>query len=259
MANGKDALTYTLLNHNFSSIGFYSEEIKDYWTNMIPDISKILIDENIENPAQRVELFFADKKYYSKKNSPQVIILNKSITPENSAEIILEVSSGEDCGRLISISHTIAQRFSMPIYLVISNKCLQEYLKFKPEHIPLPPKYVIRDKSWKPDVVFPSHPALNFKRISYGKSKGPRDQAKLLIISHGENSVLINQMISSSKLKDNIRHLELQTLRPISNEILNQAMESVKKTISLADTNIWLEQNDDIESVLINQINEFLN
>lgn len=259
MASGKDALTYTLLNLNFSTIDFKNEEIKDYWKNIIPEINNISIDENIENPAQRVDLFFGDENYYSNEKSPQIIILNKSLNPKNNAEIILEVSSGEDCGRLIGISHTIAQRFSIPIYLVITNKCLQENLNFKPEYIPLPPKYVIRDKTWKPDKIFPSHPALNFKRISHGKNKGPRDQAKLLIISHGENSLLVNQMILSSKTTQNIRHLEIQTLRPISNEILNQAMKSVKKVISIDETYIWLEQNDKIDSVQITQVEKFLN
>ena len=101
-----------------------------------------------------------------KKIVKLIIILNKSIKPIHPGQIIFETSSGEDCARLLSISHTNAQRFSMPIYLIITNQCLNENLNFKPEHIPLPPKYVIRDKTWVPDMIYAGHPALNFKRIS---------------------------------------------------------------------------------------------
>jgi len=259
MANGKDALKHVLSNLSFSSIKFINEEIEHYWINLIPELKHIEIDNNIENPAQRVELFFANKSYNQIDNSPKIIILNQSITPEHHGQIILEASSGEDCARLLSISHLNAQRFSMPIFLIIANECLNEILNSKPEHIPLPPKHVIRDKSWSPDLIFTNHPALNFKRINYGHNKGPRDQAKLLIISHGKFSLLVNQLIQHSKIKNDIRHLELQTLRPISNEILNQAMKSVKKTVSLDKTYSWLESNNQIEPILMEQINDLIN
>ena len=259
MAYGKDALKYVLSILSFSSKSFYNEEIERYWTNLIPELNNIEIDNNIENPAQKVDLFFANHNYNTLDNSPKIIILNKSITREHNGQIILETSSGEDCARLLSISHTNAQRFSMPIYLIITNECLNANLNSKPEHIPLLPKYVIRDKTWSPDLIIPNHPALNFKRIDYGNNKGPRDRAKLLIISHGKNSLLVNQLIKSSKIKNEIRHLELQTLRPMSNDILNQAMILVKKTISLDSTYPWLKPNGDIESISIEQINELLN
>lgn len=259
MASGKDALNYVLSILSFSSKKFYNEEIEHYWTNLIPELNNIQIDKNIENPAQRVELFFANQDYNQVDNSPKIIILNKSITTKHHGQIILEASSGEDCARLLSISHTNAQRFSLPIYLIITNECLNENLNSKPEHIPLLPKYVIRDKTWSPDLIIPNHPALNFKRINYGNNKGPRDKANLLIISHGKNSLLINELIKSSKIKNNIRHLELQTLRPLSDEILNQAMKLVKKTVSLNCTFSWLKPNLDIESISMEQINDLLN
>ena len=142
--------------------------------------------------------------------------------------------------------------------MIITKQCLNQTLNSKPEHIPLPPKYVIRDKAWAPDRIYANHPALNFKRINYGDNKGPRDKAKFLIISHGKNSLIVNKFISSSKIKNNIRHLELQTLRPISNETLMQAMKSVKQIFSIEDTFVWLEQNSQIKSIQLNQIDSLI-
>ena len=258
MANGKDALKYVLSTISFSSIKFLDSQIQNYWNNVVPGISDLQTNENIENPAQRVELFFGNETYIDKEDSPKIIILNKSIKPIHHGHVILETSSGEDCARLLSISHTNAQRFSMPIYLIINKECLNQNLNSKPEHIPLPPKYVIRDKTWAPDRIFVNHPALNFKRITYGDNKGPRDKAKFLIISHGKSSLIINKFISSSKIKNNIRHLELQTLRPISNETLMQAMKSVKQIFSIEDTFVWLEQNSQIKSIQLNQIDSLI-
>ncbi|MAT48568.1 MAG: hypothetical protein CMA27_01915 [Euryarchaeota archaeon] len=258
MANGKDAMKYVLSTISFSSITFLDKDIQNYWNDVIPEIKDLQTNENIENPAQRVELLFANETYYDDGSKPKIIILNNSVKPIHPGQVILETSSGEDCARLLSISHTNAQRFSMPIYLIITNQCLNENLNFKSEHIPLPPKYVIRDKTWVPDLIYAGHPALNFKRISYGNNRGPRDKAKLLIISHGKSSLIVNQLISSSNTKNNIRHLELQTLRPISNEILSQAMNSVEQIISIEDTNLWLEQHNDIKSIQLSQVNSLI-
>ncbi len=258
MANGKDALSYALSTFIFSSIDYQNEQIKEYWTQLMPNILTIPLDENIENPFQQVKLFFGNEKYFSNGKSPKVIILNDSPTPKNDGDIILEASSGEDCARLLCISHTIAQRFAKSIHLVITKECLNQNLKIKAEHIPLPPKYIIRDQSWKPDAIFPNHPALNFKRISYGNNMGPRDKAELLIISHGRNSLIVNKFIETSQLKNKLRHLEIQTLRPISKNILNQAMQSVKKTIALNETFQWLEQNQLIEPIELNEFNDLL-
>ena len=65
------------------------------------------------------------------------------------------------------------------------------------------------------------------------------------------------KIISDSN--ENIRHLEIQTLRPISKEIVNQAMMSVKKTISIDETFYWLEQNNSIESLSLEQLAELIN
>ena len=87
---------------------------------------------------------------------------------------------------------------------------------------------------------------------------GPRDKAELLIISHGRNSLVVNNFIETSQLKNKLRHLEIQTLRPISNNILNQAMQSVKKTIVLNETFQWLEPNKLIEPIELNELNNLL-
>ena len=258
MAKGKDALSYALSTFLFSSINFQNEIIKKYWEEHITNFSSIPLNKNIENPFQQVKLYFADESFEFDGESPEVIIFKNSITPENKGEIILETSSGEDCARLLCISHTIAQRFCKPICLVISKECLNENLISSPEHIPFPPIYEIRDQSWKPDSIRLNHPALNFKRINYGENMGPRDRASLLIISHGKNSSLINNLINESKIKNKVRHLEIQTLRPISNEILLQAMQSVKKTVVLNDTFKWLEKNNLIESIELNQLKKLL-
>ncbi|MBK00205.1 MAG: hypothetical protein CMB48_04480 [Euryarchaeota archaeon] len=256
MANGKDAFSYALSRFIFSSIEFFNEEIKSYWENIIPDLDKIPTDTEINNPAQRVKLVFGNKKFSSEEKSPKVVIINEPISFKHTAKIILEASSGEDCARLLAISHTIAQRFSIPIYLIISIECLNENLNFKPEHIPFPPKYIIREQSWKPDEIYPNHPALSFKRINYGSNKGPRDKAKILIISHGKYSLFVNNLIKESK--HNIRHLEIQTLRPLSKEILNQAMTSVQKTICINETYTWIKENESIDSLSLNDLNNLI-
>ena len=257
MAKGKDALSYALSKFIFSSIEFSDTEARKYWGNIIPEIEKISTNQEIINPAQKVKLIFTNNKFHSNEKAPKVIIMDQEISTEHPGEIILEASSGEDCARLLSISHTIAQRFSLPIYLIISRECLNEKLNFNPEHIPFPPKFIIREQSWKPDKIYPNHPALSFKRIDYGNNKGPRDKAKILIISHGKHSLFVKKIIKNSK--ENIRHLEIQTLRPISKEIVNQAMKSVNNTISLDETYCWLEQNDLIESLSLNELINLIN
>ena len=257
MANGKDALSYALSKFIFSSVEFSDEDSSKFWKKNIEDLDKILIDEEITNPAQKVKLIFANNKYYSNEKTPKVIIMNKEVSIKHPGEIILEASSGEDCARLLSISHTIAQRFSLPIYLILSIECLNQNLNLNPEHIPFPPKFIIRENSWKPDKIYANNPALSFKRINYGKNRGPRDKSKILVISHGKNSLLVKKIISDSN--ENIRHLEIQTLRPISKEIVNQAMMSVKKTISIDETFYWLEQNDSIESFSLEQLVQLIN
>ena len=96
--------------------------------------------------------------------------------------------------------------------------------------------------------------------MSINKILGPAralEKIKILVISHGKNSLSVKKIISDSN--ENIRHLEIQTLRPISKEIVNQAMMSVKKTISIDETFYWLEQNDSIESFSLEQLVELIN
>ena len=257
MAKGKDAFNYALFKLKFASIKFENKKIKKYWENLIPEIIEKKIEREIENNAQKVELEFNNNNLFSNEKKPKIIICKNTIELNSEAEVILEASSGEDCARLLCISHIIAQRFATSIYLIISQECLESNLSSKPEYIPLPPEYVIRDKTWKPDIIKINHPAISFKRIRFGKGKGPRDQAKLLIISHGKSSLKINNILDNSRA-DNIRHLELQTLKPVSEEFIKQAMTSVKEIITTKNTFPWLPKINKIKTVDLNQINNLI-
>ena len=257
MAKGKDAFSYALTKLIFYSIKYNNEITKSYWENLIPDLKNCKGDQNIEHSAQKVELEFTTNLQSSYEKKPKIFLCENTKNLNPNAEIILEASSGEDCARLLCISHIIAQRFATTIFLVISKECLEEKLNFKPEHIPFPPSYVIRDKTWKPDIIRPNHPALIFKRVFFGNGKGPRDKAKLLIISHGKNSLIINRMLNERGVK-HIRHLELQTLKPISKEIIEQASKSVKQIVTTIDTYPWLPESNSINPVNFEDLNNLI-
>jgi len=259
MAKGKDAFSYALTKLIFDSITFEDDITKKYWQNLIPSLKNVELDKDIENPAQKVELEFSTTALFPNDKKPKIILCeNTKKINTDTAEIILEASSGEDCARLLFISHVIAQRFATHTYLVISKECLEKKLISKPEHIPFPPSFVIRDKTWKPDIVRPNHPALSFKRIFFGNGKGPRDKAKLLIISHGKNSLKINEILKERNVK-NIRHLELQTLKPISKEIIEQAKKSVKEIVTTIETFSWLPEDELITPIDFEDFNNLIN
>ena len=73
MANGKDAMKYVLSTISFSSITFLDKDIQNYWNDVIPEIIDLQTNENIENPAQRVELLFANETYSDEGSNPKII------------------------------------------------------------------------------------------------------------------------------------------------------------------------------------------
>ena len=253
MAKGKDAFFHALSILDFHSINFQNLSTKNHWYDKIPGLISKETNKNIENPAQRVVLEFSSDFQKLNKEGPLIILCDSSKNINQDAKIVFEASSGEDCARLLFVSHIVCQRFAKPVVLVISMECLENDLKFKPEHIPFPPKFVIRDKTWKPDIVKSNHPALNFKRISFEDGKGPRDKSNLLIISHGKNSIEVNKLIENSNSK-NIRHLELQTLRPISLEIIESSMRLVEKIITTVETYKWISEFMDIRAFELDDI-----
>lgn len=257
MAKGKDAFSHALMKLNFYSIKFENNIVKNYWCDLIPNLSIKENEKYIENPAQRVVLEISSSFESKNLGRPLIFLCQDSKNLNPDIKIIFEASSGEDCARLLFISHIVTQRFATPVCLVISNECLEEKLKFKPEHIPFPPKYVIREKTWEPDKVKSDHPALTFKRVYYGYGRGPRDRANLLIISHGKDSLKIKKLIKDRN-PSNIRHLELQTLKPISREIIRNSMKSVKQTITTLDTSIWIDELEKIKKLDFDDISKLL-
>ncbi len=98
---------------------------------------------------------------------------------------------------------------------------------------------------------------MTFKRVYYGYGRGPRDRANLLIISHGKDSLKIKKLIKDRN-PSNIRHLELQTLKPIYREIIRNSMKSVKQTITTLDTSIWIDELEKIKKLDFDDISKLL-